>query len=121
VLGERVEPTDPPRVVGRRGLLVCGVVGKFLRLVAVDDLLHLGGQGLLQPPGLGREGRQAGARACQNEAGQSARAAQGVLKGQPTAPGVTEHVDVVEPEAMRPAATSSTKVAMVHRAPSSDR
>ena len=81
-----------------RGLLVCGVVGCSLRLVAVDDLLHPGGQGLLQPPGLGREGRQAGARAGQNEAGQSARAAQGVLQGEPTALGVTEHVDVVEPQ-----------------------
>ena len=80
-----------------RGLLVCGVVGCSLRLVAVDDLLHPGGQGLLQPPGLGREGWQAGARAGQNEAGQSA-GGPGRTPGEPTALGVTEHVDVVEPQ-----------------------
>ena len=35
-----------------------GVVGCSRRLVAVDDLLHPGGEGLLQTPGLGREGRR---------------------------------------------------------------
>jgi hypothetical protein len=44
--GKGVQPTDPLRVVSHGGVRG-GVVSGALRLVPVDDLLHVGGKRLL--------------------------------------------------------------------------
>ena len=66
-------------------------------LMMVDRLLNVSRKRLFQSFGLYGEGRNACARAGQDQAPQSGRTAQRVLEGQPAAPGVAQEVNPIEP------------------------
>jgi hypothetical protein len=77
---------EPPLVKGHGGLLIGVVVGGSVRFVPVDDLLHLGGKGFLEPAFLGLIYRSAGDGGGQDQADQPGRPAEYLLEGHLGAP-----------------------------------
>src|SRR5262249_31057597 len=96
--GPRILPADVPPVELRYRPLVFGAGEVAARLVAVENVADRLVEFGPELRAVGDPARDAGRRAAEDQACERGPAVEGVLEGEPAAPGVAEQVHAIEPE-----------------------